>query len=108
MITASDRKQLDALIAIVRPAHSLAAKLETLTDEQRARYDRHSECMLAFIARNDIDEDGKRGNAYAMTLRDYGPRLPSPIATALFGDMPKILKTDTEADAARKWMEYLQ
>ncbi|MGY3698215.1 hypothetical protein ACVIGA_008295 [Bradyrhizobium sp. USDA 3240] len=62
-----DRRVLRDIIAIIRPRGSLAAKLETLTDEQRAHYEYYSERMSAFIARNDIDPDGNPGNAYAMT-----------------------------------------
>lgn len=105
---ASIKKQLAALLAVVKPAHSLAAKLETLNGDDRARYDLYSERLSAFIARNDIDSDGNAGNAYAMTLRGYGPRLLETIGKALFGEEPRILLTDTETDAARKWMDQLQ
>lgn len=105
---ASIKKQLAALLAVVKPAHSLAAKLDTLDENDRARYDRYADDLSAFIARNDIDADGNAGNAYAMTLRGYGPRLPETIGKALFGETREIFKTDTDDDAARKWMEYLQ
>jgi hypothetical protein len=62
--------------------------------------------MKDFISRNDIDPDGERGNAWAMVLRGYGPQLPSTIATALHGVIPKITATDTDDNAARKFMEY--
>lgn len=62
--------------------------------------------MTDFIARTDIDEDGHKGNAYAMTLRGYGPRLSEPIATALHGATPQILKTDNDDTAARKYMDH--
>jgi hypothetical protein len=104
---ASIKKQLAALLAVVKPAHSLAAKLDTLNEDDRARYDRYSDDLSAFIARNDIDADGNAGNAYAMTLRGYGPRLPEPIGKALFGETPAIVTRDTDDDAARKWMEYV-
>lgn len=107
-ISDRDRNRLAALTSLIRPAHSLAAKLRLLTDEQRAHYDCYAERMREFIARNDTDGDGGLGNAYAMTLREYGPRLPDTIATALFGKPQKILKADTDDDAARKWMENLQ
>lgn len=104
---ASIKKQLAALLAVVKPAHSLAAKLDTLDDDDRARHELYSERLSAFIARYDIDSDGDAGNAYAMSLRGYGPRLPETISQALFGETPKLFETDTDDDAARKWMEYL-
>lgn len=105
---ASIKKRLAALLAVVKPAHSLAAKLDTLNEDDRARYSLYAERLSAFVARHDIDPDGNAGNAYAMTLRGYGPRLPEMIGKALFGDEPKILLTDTETDAARKWVEQWQ
>lgn len=108
-VTERDRSRLAALIAIVRPARSLAARVDALGDDHREIYDRYSECMKDFIARNDIDPDTDEcGNAWAMVLRGYGPRLPEPIATALHDATPQILKTDTDDNAARKWVEYLQ
>jgi hypothetical protein len=104
---ASIKKQLAVLLAVVKPAHSVAAKLETLNEDDRARYDRYCDGLSAFIARNDIDADGDAGNAYAMILRGYGPRLPERIGKPLFGETPSIIKTDSDDDAARKWMEYL-
>lgn len=105
---ASIKKQLAVLLAVVKPAHSLAAKLDMLNEDDRARYGLYCERLSAFIARHDIDSDGNAGNAYAMTLRGYGPRLPETIGKALFGETPTIRLIDTEDDAARKWMEYLQ
>lgn len=53
------------------------------------------------------DHDRRRVEGLA-TLRGYGPQLPKTIGKALFGETPKIFNTDTDDDAARKWMEYLQ
>lgn len=108
IITERDRNRLATLIARIKPPHSIAARLETLTDAQRAQYDHYSERMSAFIARNDIDEEGNPGNAYRLISDGYGPQLSNAIDKALFGEMPKILKTDTDDEAARKWMECLQ
>lgn len=38
MITQRDRNRLKALIAIIRPKHSLAARIDSLSDEQRNHY----------------------------------------------------------------------
>lgn len=107
-----DRSRLAALIAIVKPAHSLAAKLETLTDEQRdyyarwkARYERWIEGCKA----HHDDEIELDARPYAYSLQGHGPpALRRDVKTALFGEAPKILKTDTEDTAARKWMDQLQ
>ncbi|APO53340.1 hypothetical protein LUI11_14690 [Bradyrhizobium diazoefficiens] len=101
-----DRKRLSAIIAIVRPKHSLEARLDALNETDRAQYDRYVERMSAFIADNDIDPDGDPGNAYAMTLRGYGPQLTRAIAAALFGETPKVLLIDTDDTAARRYMEF--
>lgn len=107
MITERDKKQLEAIIAIVKPAHSLEARLDALNETDRAQYDHYAQRMSAFIARNDIDADGNAGNAYAMTLRGHGPQLTKAIATTLFGETPRLLLIDTTDDtAARRYMEF--
>lgn len=104
---AAIRKQLAELTLLIRPPHSLAYRVEKLSAEHRQIYDLYCERMSAFIARNDIDADGNAGNAYAMTLRGYGPQLTRAIATTLFGEMPRLLLIDTtDDDAARKYKEY--
>jgi hypothetical protein len=105
-VSERDRSRVQALMLLVRPSRSIAARVQTLNDTDRAQYDHYFERMSSFIARNDIDEDGEAGRAFAMTLRGYGPRLPEPINTALFGATPQILKTDNESDAARKYTDY--
>lgn len=105
-VSERDRSRLQALILLVRPSRSIAARVQTLNDTDRAQYDHYSERMSSFIARNDIDEYGEPGNAFAMTLRGYGPRLPETINTALFGATPQILKTDNDNDAADKFRGY--
>jgi hypothetical protein len=105
-VSERDRARLSALLATVRPSHSLAARVQTLNDNDRAIYEIYRERMSAFIARTDIDEDGNRGNAYAVVLRGHGPRLPETITTLLNGVTPKITATDTDDNAARKFMEY--
>ncbi|MET4799081.1 hypothetical protein [Bradyrhizobium sp. LB11.1] len=110
MITASDRKQLGALIAIVKPARSLAARLETLPDEQRDYYARWQARYEQWIERckaNHDDEIEIEARPYASMLEGRGPPMMNrDVEAALFNETPKILSTDTETDAARKWMEY--
>lgn len=99
-----DRNRIAALILLVRPAHSIAARVQALNETDRAQYDRYAERMSTFIARNDIDQDGNPGNAYAMTLRGYGPQLTRAIAMTLFGETPKILLNASDEQAAQLWL----
>ncbi|MET4603436.1 hypothetical protein ABIB90_002914 [Bradyrhizobium sp. JR4.1] len=108
-----DRNRLAALIAIVKPAHSIAAKLEAITDEQRNSYAgweaRHERWIEWCKAQHDDEIEDDDARPYAYSLQRYPPpTLRREVETALFGQAPKILKTDTEADAARKWMDYSQ
>lgn len=107
-----DRSRLAALIAIVKPAHSLAARLDALTDEQRDYYARWKASNERWFerckARHD-DEIEVDARPYAYALQQYPPlTLRRDVESSLFGANPKILKTDTEDEAARKWMDYLQ
>lgn len=103
MITARDRSRLAALIAIVKPAHSLAARVDALNDDHRNYYLGWSAHWSQWINRHNDDD----GRAYGLTLAGYGPvQLPADIATALHGAMPQILKTDSDNDAANKFREY--
>lgn len=108
-----DRNRLAALIAIVKPSHSLAARLDALTDEQRDYYTRwkasderwYERCK----ARSDMDDIEPEARPYACTCERVGPpTIRRDVETALFGETPKILLSDTETDAARKWIDQLQ
>ena len=102
-LTERIRNRIDALFAILKPANSLASRVDALSEDDRQIYDRYSDRMKDFIARNDIDENGERGNAWARSIEGYGPHLPDRIYSALFGTTPQILKTDTNDIAARKY-----
>lgn len=107
-----DRSRLAALIAIVKPAHSLAARLDALTDDQRdyyARWEARYERWIEWCKAQHDDETEIDARPYAYSLQRYPPTtLRRDVETALFGETPKILKTDSNDDAARKWMDYLQ
>ncbi|WP_161495369.1 hypothetical protein [Bradyrhizobium sacchari] len=112
-ISDRDRSRLAALIAIVKPAHSLAARLETLTDEQRDSYARWEALYERWIEwckahHDDEIEVDARPYAYLLQRCPPPPTLHRDVQTPLFGETPKILRTDTEDEAARKWMDYLQ
>jgi hypothetical protein len=84
-ITERDRSRLAALIALVKSANSLAARVDALNEDDRKIYDRYSERMKEFIARNDIDENGERGNSWARSIEGYGPTLREDIQTTIYG-----------------------
>ncbi|UGX97124.1 hypothetical protein G6321_00019120 [Bradyrhizobium barranii subsp. barranii] len=107
-----DRSRLAALIAIVKPAHSLAARLDALTDEQRDYYNRWEARYEQWTARCNATHDDEieiEARPYARMLEGYGPpAMRRDVETALFGETPKILLTETDDTAARKWMDQLQ
>ena len=99
-ITERDRTRLDALIAIVKPANSLAARLDTLTDDQLNWYH-------GWRAHCDqwMHKYGRR--AYELNLNGFGPvKLREDISIALFGEMPRIPKTDDDDIAADIYQRY--
>ncbi|MEH2485003.1 hypothetical protein [Bradyrhizobium sp. AZCC 2230] len=111
-ITERDRNRLAAIIAQIKPPNSLAARLDTVSDEQRAYYARwevrYEQWVQGCKAKHD-DEIGIEARPYARMLEGYGPpTMRRDVGTALFGATPKILLTDTETDAARKWIDQLQ
>jgi hypothetical protein len=99
-ITERDKRRLDALIAIVKPANSLAARIDTLTADQRGWYDGWKAHCERWMRRN-----GER--AYEITLNGRGPvNLRKEISVALFGEMPRILMTDDDNGAADIYRRY--
>lgn len=104
---AAIRKQLAALLAIVKPAHSLESRVDKLSAEHREIYERYSERMAEFIAHKDIDTDGNPGNAYRLVADGYGPQLPARIANALY-PMPTISKNASDEQAAQIWFDEVQ
>jgi len=98
-VTDRDRQRLDALIAIVKPVNSLAARLDTLTDADRNYYDEYkARCERWMLRYPD-------GGAYEKHLDGYGPKLRDDIS-ALLGEMPGILKTHNDSDAAEIYQRY--
>jgi hypothetical protein len=73
--------------------------VDKLEPSERVQYENYSERMKAFIARNDIDEDGNSGNAWAMVLRGYGPHLSGSIAEVLHGPKRTISISATDGEA---------
>ena len=68
-INERDKRRLDALIAIVKPANSLAARIDMLTDDHRDWFREWNAHCKKWLLKND-DEDGR---AYKLTLDGYGP-----------------------------------
>lgn len=103
-ITERDKRRLDALIAIVKPANSLAARIDTLSDNQRDWFRARNAHCKKWLLKND-DEQGR---AYRLTLDGYGPfGLREDISVALFGPAPQILTTDDEQTSAQKYRTHL-
>jgi hypothetical protein len=102
-VTERDRSRLAALIAIVRPNDSLAARLEAVTDDQREYYRHWKARCDGFIERYP------NGEAYEKHLDGYGPfnSLRDEIAEALFGNPPQILNTDDDDKAAQIYRRYI-
>ena len=99
-ITERDKKRLDALIKKVKPSHSIAARLDTLSHDQRDQYDWCKSRLDQFF------EQHSDGDAYEMYLKGFGPRLPHTISVALFGEIPRILKTDDDQRAQDIYRRY--
>lgn len=99
-VTDRDRQRLEALIAIVKPANSLGARIDTLNDEQRDWYDGWNAHCDRWMRRNDE-------HAYELMLNGYGPvGLRKDIAIALFGETPRILASDDDRRAAEIYQRY--
>jgi hypothetical protein len=90
-----DRSRLAALIAIVRPAKSLAARVDMLSDTDRNFYEEwKARCERWMLRYPD-------GEAYEKHLDGYGPKLLDDVSIALIGEIPRILKTHDDSDAAQ-------
>jgi hypothetical protein len=100
-VTERDKRRLDALIAIVKPANSLAARIDKLTTDQRDWYDGWKAHCERWMRINSDDR------AYELTLSGFGPvGLRDDISIALFGEMPRIFQTDDENKAAEIYQRY--
>jgi hypothetical protein len=104
MITERDKRRLDALIAIVKPANSLAARIEMLTDEQRdyhTAWKVHCDRWMRKCKAQCDDDDEREGRPYARMIDGFGPYLRDDIYVALYGTRAVIPITATDDDAAR-------
>ncbi|WP_143130551.1 hypothetical protein [Bradyrhizobium arachidis] len=106
-----DRNRLAALIAIVKPANSLAARFETLTDEQRDYYwywhQRYGDWLRRCLVLDDDNEPDARPYA-RMLEHDTSPRLRRDIDEALFGKAPRIPTAMSDVEAAQIWFGEAQ
>jgi hypothetical protein len=99
-VTDRDRQRLEALIAIVKPSRSIAARLDMLTDDDRNYFDEWKARCERWMRRYPD------GEAYEKHLDGYSPQLRDDISVALFGEMPRILKTHNDSDAAQIYTRY--
>jgi len=84
----TERRRLDALVAILRPAGSLAARIAALPDQQCATYQDWQARMSEWIARRP------NGQAYeAMINGEELPMLRREVRAALFQDVANISET---------------
>ncbi|MCP3389690.1 hypothetical protein NLM27_12990 [Bradyrhizobium sp. CCGB12] len=104
------KKQLAALRAIVKPAQSLAARIDRLTDEQRDGYVRWEAQYQRWFERckTHIDDYEADARPYACTIeRDTSPTLRRDVRSALYGPDQRIPAKATEDEAARLYLDYL-
>ncbi|WP_143130872.1 hypothetical protein [Bradyrhizobium arachidis] len=120
MITERDKRQLAAIIAIVKPAHSLAARLDELTNEQRSCYAEWRASYEKWIERCRAqcpEDDDPDACLYCRSLEDedYGPTLPREnyepklrrdVRIALYGLDKFIWANATEEEAERIYKDY--
>lgn len=100
-ISDRDRARLAALILLVRPARSIAARVQRLSDEHRDWYQGWVNYWQQWIARNPD------GEAYGLTLQGYGPTRCRPdISVTLFGELPRILDTLSDDQAQQVYRDY--
>jgi hypothetical protein len=93
-ITERIRNRLDALFAIVKPANSIAARIDSLTDEQREYFEWYkARCDLWMIkCKAQCDDDEREGRPYARMLDGFGPTLRDDVHTALYDYAARIFK----------------
>jgi hypothetical protein len=109
MITERDRRLLRDIIAIVKPTDSLEARLEKLDGAHREIFDNWKACWDHWFERYKADDRincEPEARPYARIIDGYGPRLPANVEKILFGDMPRILTTMTDDQAAQLYGRY--
>ncbi|TFV35670.1 hypothetical protein E4K66_25465 [Bradyrhizobium frederickii] len=99
-VTERDKRRLDAITTAIKPRTSLAARIESLTETQRAAYEHWRQRQSEFLRQHPGD-----GEAYAWHLNGRAPRLSERIKSILFGAVVHIPSEATEQDAATTWTE---
>ncbi|MCK1286582.1 hypothetical protein IVB41_21920 [Bradyrhizobium sp. 44] len=99
-VTERDKRRLAALATAIKPDASLAARIEHLTVDKRAHYERWRQ------RQNDFLQRYRDGEAYARIIEGYGPKLREDIATLLYGTKATILQATSDDDAARIYKDY--
>jgi hypothetical protein len=111
-ISDRDRSRLAALVAHIKPANSLAARLATLADEQRDCYARWKAINERWFerckARHD-DEIEIEARPFAYMLQGYGPpTLRQDVHIALHGPDTQIATRASEQEAAQSYYRYME
>jgi len=110
-ITERDRNRLAAIIAIIRPAHSLEARLKKLSSAHREIYDEWKASWDQWFAQckaDDSIDDDSYARPYYHSLQGRGPRLPVHVAKALHGPETLIPLTATEEEAGTIYYRYME
>ncbi|MET4802577.1 hypothetical protein [Bradyrhizobium sp. LB11.1] len=109
MTLASVKKQLAALAVQIKPPHSLEARLNALTDEQRDFYwywhQRYGDWLKRCLALDDDNEPDARPYA-RMLEHDTSPRLRRDVRIVLYGSDRLIPITADEIESARIYMDF--
>jgi hypothetical protein len=109
IVTERDKSRIAALFLLIRPAQSIAAKVQRLEPSEREIYERYSIRYSQWISeckRACDDDDQREGRPYELSLQGRGPHLPNDIAIALNGTVPTIIATMTDDKAAQTYMDY--
>ncbi|WP_262048192.1 hypothetical protein [Bradyrhizobium sp. Bra78] len=107
-ITERDRNRLAAIIAQLKPPNSLAARLDTISDDDRAYFARWDARFTRWIegckAKHD-DEIEIEARPYARMLEGYGPpMMRRSVEISLIGEPPTIPLHASDEQAAQIWL----
>lgn len=101
----AEKRKLDKLISLARPAGSLTARLASLTENEKARYDEwRTDCSRWFAGFREP------GRAYEIYLDGSfrPPELDHDLSRKLFDRAPLIMKGDSLDDCRRRHEDFSQ
>lgn len=97
-------RRLNVAEAAIRPANSMGARLKKLSATDRSAFDEWQ------AERDRWARQFHRPDAlYAALINgNEGPQLPLSVRHSLYGDIPRILVADTDAEASDKYQRCLE